>query len=90
MRLNGLASISDNQAESLSRHGGELSLDGLISLNDNQAESLSKQEGELSLKGLISITENQARILAKHEKMVYCEQDDVRKLIEKYKYYGYK
>ena len=46
MFLNGLTSITDEQAESLSKVR-TLVLNGLTSITDKQAESLSKVEGAL-------------------------------------------
>ena len=48
-RVNSTGSITDEQAESLSKVEGYLSLDGLTSLTDEQAESLSWVEGDLIL-----------------------------------------
>jgi len=59
--------ITDNAAESLSKHEGRLFLNGLTSLADNQAESLSKHKKWLGLDGLTSLTDNQAESLSKHE-----------------------
>ena len=47
--LDGLKSLSDAAAESLSNHNGRLFLNGLTSLSDAAAESLSKHNGELLL-----------------------------------------
>ena len=47
--LDGLTSLSDAAAESLSRNIGGLSLRGLTSLSDAAAESLSRHEGGVAL-----------------------------------------
>ena len=67
LNLNGLTSITNAQAESLSKViARELYLNGLTSITDAQAESLSKQNyGVLSLNGLTSITNAQAARLNK-------------------------
>jgi hypothetical protein len=61
--LAGLTSITDEQAESLSKVTFVLGLAGLTSITDEQAESLSKVEGYLTisedLKPLINKYKNQ-------------------------------
>ncbi len=47
--LNGLTSLSDAAAESLSRHEDILYLNGLTGLSDAAAGSLSKHDGWLDL-----------------------------------------
>ena len=54
--LDGLTSLSDKAAESLSKHRGYLYLNGLTSLSNTSAESLSKHNGYLYLNGLVSDT----------------------------------
>ena len=49
LELNGLRTLSDAAAESLSRHKGKLELSGLRYLSDAAAESLSRHKGELVL-----------------------------------------
>ena len=52
LSLNGLTSLSDQQAKSLSRVGRGVYLDGLTSLTDQQAASLGQVKEFLSLRGL--------------------------------------
>jgi hypothetical protein len=61
--LTGLTSITDNQAESLSKVES-LTLNGLTTITDKQAESLGEVES-LALNGLTSITDEQAESLSK-------------------------
>jgi hypothetical protein len=65
--LDGLKSLSDAAAESLSKHKGDLSLNGLTSLTDAAAEILSKHEGGLDLYGLTSLSDAAAESLSKKE-----------------------
>ena len=69
-RVNSTGSITDEQAESLSKVEGYLVLNGLTSLTDEQAESLSKVQ-TLVLNGLTSITDEQAESLSKVEGYLY-------------------
>jgi hypothetical protein len=63
--LNGLTSITDEQAENLGKVEGDyLDLNGLTAITDEQAEILSKV-GILRLDGLTSITDAQAESLSK-------------------------
>lgn len=71
LRLDGLTSLSDAAAASLSRHRGRgwqrsLHLSGLTSLSDAAAESLSRHEGELYLEGLTCLSDVAAESLARH------------------------
>jgi len=73
--LNGLTSLSDAAAQSLSRYRGSLELGGgahwqnaMKDLTDAAAESLSKHKGgDLSLGGLTSLSDAAAEFLSKHE-----------------------
>ncbi|MBE74609.1 MAG: hypothetical protein CMM04_09285 [Rhodopirellula sp.] len=66
--LRGLTSLSDQVAESLSKHkGGEICLDGLSKLSDAAAESLGQYKGTLDLNNLKSLSDAAAMGLAKHE-----------------------
>ena len=56
--------ITDEAAESLSKHEGYLSLDGLTSISDAAAEALSKFNGWLSLSGLTTLTDAAAESLS--------------------------
>ena len=68
LHLKGLASLTDEQAESLSRHHGPLlDLQGLKSVSDQQVESLSFYSGDIDLSGLTSLTDSQAESLRHHE-----------------------
>ncbi len=62
--LDGLTSITDEQAESLSKVGSPIDLCGLTALSDEQAKSLSRLKG-LVLDGLTTITDDQAESLSK-------------------------
>ena len=64
--LDGLASLSDNAAETLAKHKGNLYLRGLTSLGDNLAEVLAKHKGDLYLWGQTSLSDNAAEALAKY------------------------
>ena len=67
LSLDGLQSLSDDAAESLSKcECWHLSLDGLTSLSDDGAESLSKNRDCLCLNGLTSLSEAAAESLSKH------------------------
>jgi len=68
IRLNGLTSLSNAAAESLSKHRGMcLSLGGLTGLSDAAAESLSKHEDDLALCGLTELSDAAAESLSKHK-----------------------
>jgi hypothetical protein len=62
-----MTSITDEAAESLSKHEGTLELDGLTDLSDAAVESLSRHKGDLGFSGLTSITDAAAESLSKHE-----------------------
>jgi hypothetical protein len=62
--LCGLTSITDKQAESLSKVGSPIDLCGLTALSDEQAKSLSRLKG-LALDGLTTIPDDQAESLSK-------------------------
>jgi len=66
LSFDGLTSLSDVAAESLSKHEGDLSLYGLTSLADAAAEILSKHKGDLHLGGLTSLSDAAAESLSKH------------------------
>lgn len=56
LSLDGLASLTDEQAEILARHnGGSLSLDGVRSLSIRSAKSLTHHKGTVYLRGLKEI-----------------------------------
>ena len=73
--LEGLTTLSDAAAESLSKHEGEIDLCGLTNLSDAAAESLSKHEGQptrgwtmdLGLGGLTELSAAAAESLSKHK-----------------------
>ena len=65
LRLNGLTSITDEQAERISKVSNQLYLNGLTSITNKQAESLSEAK-VLSL-GLTSIRDEQADSLSRVE-----------------------
>ena len=70
--LDGLTSLSDAAAESLSRQKGNyLYLNGLPILSDAAAESLSRYDGELQLSGLTSLSDAAAESLSRHEGKLY-------------------
>jgi hypothetical protein len=66
LNLEGITSLSDEAAESLSKFKGDyLLLDGITSLSDAAAESLSKLEGgNLQLSGLASLSDEAAESLS--------------------------
>ena len=75
LTLDGLTSLTDSQAASLSQFGGKLvgkrlSLNSLTSLTDSQAESLAKFSGVLSLNGLKVLTNSQARSFGAYKGIV--------------------
>ena len=80
-RVNSTGSITDEQAESLSKVR-ILDLNGLTSVTDEQAESLSKVP-VLRLNGLTSLTDEQAESLSKVEYLFI--SGDLKPLIDKYK-----
>lgn len=64
--FNGLALLSEEAAEALSRHQGGLILNGLTSLSNRAADSLSKfQQGFLELNGLKSLSDAAAESLSR-------------------------
>jgi WD40 repeat protein len=65
LELDGLTTLSDAAAESLSKYEGRLHLDGLTELSDAAAEILSKYKGDLSLYGLKKLSDAAAKSLAK-------------------------
>lgn len=66
LRIDGLTSLSDAAAQSLSKHEGDLSLEGLTELSDGAAESLGRHEGSLYLDGLTELSAAAAKSL-KHK-----------------------
>ena len=81
-QVNANGTITDPQAEILSKIEGPLYLNGLTSISDKQAESLNNIRS-ISLNGLTSITDQQARSLSKVENLEISE--DLQPLIDKYK-----
>ena len=71
--LDGLTSLSDAAAESLSKYEGCLFLYGLTSLSESAAESPSKHAGELYLP-LNNLPESTAKILRIHPS--FAEEDE--------------
>ena len=66
LRLDGLTSISDDTAQCLGKHHGELSLQRVSMLSEAAAEGLGKHCGKLSLNGLQTLTDFAAEHLGKH------------------------
>lgn len=66
LRLDGLTSISDDTAQCLGKHHGELSLRGVSMLSEAAAEGLAKIEGKLDLDGLTNLSDAAAVHLGKH------------------------
>jgi hypothetical protein len=66
LAVNGLVSITDEQAEILSKNRKVLELNGLTSITDQQAESLGMVK-YLFLNGLASITDEQAESVSNAE-----------------------
>ena len=71
--LNGLKSLSDAAAESVSQHKGSLHLNGLKSLSDAAAECISQHKGKLSLNGLTNLTDAAAESLSQHQGDLYLD-----------------
>ena len=69
--LNGLTSITDDEAEILAKHQRGLFLNGLISLSDSSAEYFSNCNDTLSLNGLSELSDTAAKSLAKCECHLY-------------------
>ena len=67
IQLDFVTELSDNAAESLSKHRGGLSFGGLKKLSDAAAESLSKYEGALGLSGLTILSDCAAISLSRHK-----------------------
>ena len=65
LHLEGLTSLSDAAAGSLSKHKAYLDLSGLTSLSDAAAQSLSKHKGDLRI-DLDKLPESAAQILRNH------------------------
>jgi hypothetical protein len=57
LELDGLTSLSDPAAQSLSRYEGFLSLDGITTLTDVAAGALAQRRGGLSLDGLTTLSD---------------------------------
>jgi hypothetical protein len=66
LRLNGLTSISDDTAQCLGKHHGELSVEGVSILSEGAAEGLCKVEGRLRLDGLTNLSDAASVHLGKH------------------------
>jgi serine/threonine protein kinase len=70
LQLRGLAALTDSQAVSLSRYGGELDLRGLRALSDAQAAAFASYRGEgLTLWGLTSLSDNAMKALQSNAKV---------------------
>lgn len=68
LTLNGLTSLSDAAAESLSKHKGRrIELNGLSCLSDKAAESLSQYKGDLECNGLESLSETAIESLCRYK-----------------------
>ena len=65
--LSKMTSITDDAAEALSKHQGELGLSCLTELSDAAAEALSMHKGWLDLSGLTELSDAAADALAKHQ-----------------------
>jgi hypothetical protein len=77
--LKGGRSLTDAQAESLSKHAGRLDLSGVRRLSDSQAKSLSKHKGAkdghpLSLTGLTWLSETAERALRRCRHIYFPEE----------------
>jgi hypothetical protein len=66
LRLDELTSISDDTAQCLGKHHGELSLKRVTMLSEAAAEGLSKIEGRLHLDGLTNLSDAASVHLGKH------------------------
>jgi hypothetical protein len=68
LHLNGMKSLTPDQAKALVPHkGGTLALDGLSSLDAKVAEQLAAREGGLSLNGLTALSLDTAKALCTHK-----------------------
>jgi hypothetical protein len=69
LSLNGLRSVSEGVASTLSQRQGywRLSLDGVKQLTAEAAIAISDHEGYLSLNGLVRLHDDVARALARHK-----------------------
>ena len=65
--LQGLNSVSDRSARSLSKHRGYLSLSGLTTISDRTAKMLSRHRDTLHLDGLPTLSDAAAKSLSKHK-----------------------
>ena len=65
--LSKMTSITDDAAEVLAKHQGELGLSRLTELSDAAAEALSMHHGWLDLSGLTELSDAAAAALAKHQ-----------------------
>jgi len=66
LRLHGLTSISDDTAEGLGKHLGELSLPNVSYLSESAVEQLARVQGKLCLNGLTDLSSVAAEHLGKH------------------------
>ena len=69
--LDGLATLSEVVAESLSKFKGELWLGGINELSDTAFKYLSKVEGSLQLSSLTSLSDTAAKYLSNHRGGLY-------------------
>ena len=71
LELNGLKSLSDAAAESVSQHKGSLHLNGLKRLSDAASAYISQHKGKLSLNSLTHLTDAAAESLGQHQGNLY-------------------
>jgi hypothetical protein len=67
LRLNGLATLSDEVASVLAQPTGFLNLDGLTTLSPGAAKALAQHDGSLSLDGLTTLSDEAARALGQRK-----------------------
>ena len=73
LELNGLKSLSDAAAESVSQHKGSLHLNGLKRLSDAASAYISQHKGKLSLNSLTHLTDAAAESLGQHQGNLYLD-----------------
>lgn len=67
LRLDGLATLSDEVASVLAQPTGFLYLDGLTTLSPGAAKALAQHDGFLSLNGLTTLSDEAARVLGQRK-----------------------
>jgi hypothetical protein len=71
LNLNGISSLSDDDAVVFARHPGILDLSGLKDVSDTALSHLAAKRGGLWLNGLAQLSDTAADALSKHEGDLY-------------------